>query len=48
MAISSRLPTNFYSTYDAISSITDQEVNDVWKAMIEVGEAAKKLALNRA
>jgi len=39
-------PDDLVATYRAISSISDAEVNSVWQAMIEVGQAAKNVALN--
>jgi hypothetical protein len=41
-------PDRLLVTYDAISQISDAEINSVWQAMIEVGQAARNVTLNRA
>jgi hypothetical protein len=39
-------PEDLLNTYYAIAHITDEEVNSVWQAMIEVGQIVKNVALN--
>jgi hypothetical protein len=39
-------PEDLLNTYYAIAHITDEEVNSVWQAMIELGQIVKNVALN--
>jgi hypothetical protein len=41
-------PDDLLKAYKEIAAITDAEVNSVWKCMVEVGEAARDVAMSRA